>query len=83
MSGFDRFAGIEGLRGNCNIRSATTDKLRMYGVRTSVPALLKYPIHEDSQGFQRSLLDMFYGNDLFAKLKGVYELARYSLTRKS
>ncbi len=42
ISGFDRFAGIEGLRGCCLVRAVTSD--RIPGVRTSIPPPLQYPI---------------------------------------
>ena len=41
-SGFDRFAGIEGIRGCCNMRAVTSDKVT--GVRTNIPPSLQYPI---------------------------------------
>uniref|UniRef100_A0A0A9WGT9 Aldehyde dehydrogenase 22A1 n=1 Tax=Lygus hesperus TaxID=30085 RepID=A0A0A9WGT9_LYGHE len=42
ISGFDRFAGREGLRGNCVVRAMTRD--RIPGVKTVIPAVLEYPI---------------------------------------
>ncbi len=42
ISGFDRFAGVEGLRGCCNVRSVTLD--RFPGIRTTIPPPLQYPV---------------------------------------
>jgi hypothetical protein len=52
MSGFDRFGGVEGLRGNCNIRSATTDKFK--GLRTGVPGITDSPIKSNSTAIRLS-----------------------------
>lgn len=41
-SGYGRFAGQEGLRGLCNVKSICQD--RWSGVRTQIPARLDYPI---------------------------------------
>jgi hypothetical protein len=40
ISGFDRFAGVEGIRGCCNLRAVTSDKVT--GVRTDIPPPLQY-----------------------------------------
>lgn len=42
ISGFDRFAGIEGLRGCCLVKAVTTDKLA--AMKTTIPPPLQYPI---------------------------------------
>jgi aldehyde dehydrogenase (NAD+) len=42
ISGFDRFAGIEGLRGCCVARAITSD--RFPGMRTNIPPPLQYPV---------------------------------------
>ena len=42
ISGFDRFAGVEGLRGCCLLRAVTSDRFPL--VRTSIPGPLQYPI---------------------------------------
>ncbi|KAJ3068820.1 Meiotic Sister-Chromatid recombination aldehyde dehydrogenase, partial [Quaeritorhiza haematococci] len=48
VSGFDRFAGVEGLRGNTHIRSATTEKFRIpytnLAIHTPLPPLLFFPL---------------------------------------
>lgn len=76
MSGFDRFGGVEGLRGNCNIRSATTDKLGLLGIRTKVPGILDFPVKQNSFGFQSALIDAMYGDGFSGKLEGVRKLLK-------
>ena len=76
QSGFDRFAGVEGLRGNCQLRSATTDRFGWLGVRTSVPAPLNYPLSDKSVAFQAALIDMFYAPGISAKLSAVVNIIK-------
>jgi len=59
ISGFDRFAGIEGLRGNCLVRSETKD--RIPGVKTNVPPALQYPVTPNSFNFSMLLCKVLYG----------------------
>lgn len=59
ISGFDRFAGREGLRGNCVVRASTTD--RIPGVKTVIPPVLQYPIQENAFTFMESLVKVLYG----------------------
>lgn len=59
ISGFDRFAGVEGLRGNCVVRASTTD--RIPGVKTLIPAPLQYPIKDEAFTFMENLSKVIYG----------------------
>ncbi|RNF25151.1 putative aldehyde dehydrogenase [Trypanosoma conorhini] len=59
VSGFDRFAGREGLRGNCIVRASTTD--RIPGVKTAIPAILQYPITDAAFTFMEFLSQVIYG----------------------
>jgi acyl-CoA reductase-like NAD-dependent aldehyde dehydrogenase len=59
ISGFDRFAGREGLRGNCIVRASTSD--RIPGVKTVVPPILQYPIQKTSFAFTELLSNVLYG----------------------
>lgn len=59
MSGFDRFAGREGLRGNCVVRASTTD--RIPGVKTVIPSILQYPISPAAFSFMQNLAQVIYG----------------------
>jgi aldehyde dehydrogenase (NAD+) len=59
ISGFDRFAGREGLRGNCVVRASTSD--RIPGVKTLIPPVLQYPIQENAFQFMENLVKVLYG----------------------
>lgn len=69
ISGFDRFAGYEGLRGCCVLRAATSD--RFPGVRTNIPPPLQYPIKASGFEFCRALINLFYGDGLLTKAKSI------------
>lgn len=62
VSGFDRFAGREGLRGNCVVRASTTD--RIPGVKTLIPPVLQYPIQDSAFVFMEHLVRVLYGTTL-------------------
>lgn len=72
ISGFDRFAGIEGIRGCCNPRAVTSDKVT--GVRTAIPPPLQYPVGESGFQFVSGLISMFYGDGVAARIGGIVSL---------
>ncbi|KAJ3119652.1 hypothetical protein HK100_000207 [Physocladia obscura] len=76
-SGFDRFGGIEGLRGNCNIKAMTTDKLGHLGIRAQVPSILHFPIKEESVDFQAALIEILYGVGFTKQVRGVKRLNKF------
>lgn len=71
ISGFDRFAGKEGLRANCIVRASTTDRIPW--IKTVVPPLLQYPISEASIDFINCLTTAIYGR-LPSAIGGVAKL---------
>jgi len=75
-SGFGRFAGPEGLRACCLERSIVKD--RIWGVRTTIPGAINYPI-EAKKGlpFGMSLVKMFYSESLWEKLMGIFGLIKH------
>eukprot|EP00978_Attheya_sp_CCMP212_P002361 scaffold4850_cov50-Attheya_sp.AAC.12 len=75
-SGFDRFAGPEGLRACCLERSMVVD--RIPGVRTSIPSPIDYPI-EKAKGlpFGNALVNLFYNESPFGKLLAILGLIKY------
>eukprot|EP01134_Creolimax_fragrantissima_P005088 CFRG5088T1 len=78
ISGFDRFAGPEGLRGNCNQRAITSD--RIPGVRTAIPAALKYPMKQSSFVFAKSLVELMYSpswQSVFQSIGGLIKPEAY------
>lgn len=74
-SGFDRFAGPEGLRGLCVARSVVEDRC----FAASIPAQLRYPSTGQGYGFGLALLRVLYGYDLSARVRGVGQLIKWSL----
>ena len=76
-SGFDRFAGPEGLRGCCLQRSIVVD--RIPGVRTSIPPPFNYPIDgKKAMGFGDGLINLFYNESIKGKIQGVIDIMRNS-----
>jgi len=71
-SGFDRFAGPEGLRGMCNIRSVCEDRLGF--LRTGIPPPLAYPAKGMGPGFATGLIAMTYGHGLAMKARGLWNV---------
>ncbi len=67
-SGFDRFAGIEGLRGLCVPKSVAEDALFF---KTALPPMLQYPVSNAAFGFVTSLVRMFYAPSLAGQAKGL------------
>ncbi|EGD79685.1 aldehyde dehydrogenase [Salpingoeca rosetta] len=80
ISGFDRFAGVEGLRGCCHMRSITTDKF--YGVRTDIPPPLQYPLTGSGFEFCRNLVNLFYSSTWLQRIGAAYNLAVIGATEK-
>jgi acyl-CoA reductase-like NAD-dependent aldehyde dehydrogenase len=73
ISGIDRFAGVEGLRGNCHPKATTTDA---FGIRTKLPGILQFPITQKGVAFQESLVTLLYGREIRDKIKSIFTLAQ-------
>ncbi|CAL8470086.1 g9628 [Coccomyxa elongata] len=69
-SGFDRFAGIEGLRGLCVPKAVCEDRFPWL-MRTDIPLLLQYPVGDAAFPFVCGLISMFYGLSLRDNLSGL------------
>eukprot|EP00842_Homolaphlyctis_polyrhiza_P005467 jgi/Hompol1/5921/HPOL_000312-RA len=78
ISGIDRFAGVEGLRGNCHPRAMTVDKFNWLGIRTNVPPLVRYPVAAAGEKFQESVIQLLYGNTV-AQFTALLRLAKITL----
>jgi len=72
-SGFDRFAGPEGLRALCLQKSVVVDKLSF--LKTNVPPVVGYPTTPKAVQFTQGLVSMLYGTSLAQKARGVAALA--------
>lgn len=71
-SGYDRFAGPEGLRGLCMIRSICEDKFGF--IRNSIPPPMHYPSTSIGHHFAQGLIGFFYSTSLVGNLQGVWKL---------
>jgi len=72
-SGYGRFAGEEGLRGLCNIKSICEDRWGWAGIKTAIPKQIRYPIPDTAKGFGfvKSVNELGYGTGLRGKLSGL------------
>ena len=73
-SGFDRFAGIEGLRGCCNVKSVVVDGIPL--IRTDIPPPLCYPVQRCAFAFCKALCHMFFGLGMAERAMGLTMLVR-------
>ncbi|PFH59442.1 hypothetical protein XA68_12319 [Ophiocordyceps unilateralis] len=74
-SGYGRFAGPEGLRGLCNVKSVCEDRFPRLRLRTNIPRPLRYPVPDQQRAwdFVHGLVELGYG-ELSAKLRGLVRL---------
>jgi acyl-CoA reductase-like NAD-dependent aldehyde dehydrogenase len=74
-SGFDRFAGPEGLRACTTMRAMVVD--RIPGVQTSIPPVIDYPI-STAKGMQfgTSLCNILYNESIWEKIKAVFGIIK-------
>lgn len=68
-SGFDRFAGPEGLRALCLQKSVVIDLIPFY--RTALPKCLQYPLPPSGFTFAQSMVNVIYADSLWKKVKAV------------
>ena len=78
-SGYDRFAGPEGLRGLCLLRSVCEDKISF--IKNSIPPPMEYPSTGVGHMFAQGLINMFYSTSLFGNMCGMLSLAKYSMVK--
>ncbi|KAI8799419.1 Aldehyde/histidinol dehydrogenase [Cladochytrium replicatum] len=70
QSGFDRFAGIEGLRGQCYLKSITEDRVAV--VKTAIPKPLEFPLTKRSRVFMDGLMRLLYAYEPASTLGGLW-----------
>lgn len=76
-SGYDRFAGPEGLRGLCLVRSVCEDRIAF--IRNSIPPPMQYPATGSGPQFAKGLINMFYSTTWSGTVKGLVDVIRYSM----
>ncbi|CAG9995743.1 unnamed protein product [Clonostachys byssicola] len=71
-SGYGRFAGEEGLRGICNMKSICEDRFGWLGIRTGIPPPAQYPVpnQDKSWRFTQGVVELGYGG-LLRKASGL------------
>ncbi|PNW88530.1 hypothetical protein CHLRE_01g033350v5 [Chlamydomonas reinhardtii] len=72
-SGFDRFAGVEGLRGLCVPKAVAEDRFPLL-MRSSIPPAWQLPLPPHAVAFGVSLVTMFYGPGLLYQARGLASL---------
>ena len=75
QSGYGRFAGPEGLRGLCSIRSICEDLIPF--MRNSIPPPMQYPSSGFGHLFAQGLIWFFYSTNWLDNLKGIGMLIYY------
>lgn len=74
-SGYGRFAGEEGLRGLCNVKSVCRDRFPGWW-ETTIPAALDYPLTGASWAVGKGVVELGYGQGVAQKLKGLWKIIR-------
>jgi acyl-CoA reductase-like NAD-dependent aldehyde dehydrogenase len=75
-SGYGRFAGEEGLRGLCNLKSVSRDWIP--GVATSIPGVVDYEIKDAGRAwrFVTGIVELATGMGLWERARGLARLIR-------
>lgn len=74
-SGYDRFAGPEGLRGLCLTRAVCEDLVPF--IRNSIPPPMEYPATGVGALFAAGLIDFFCSTSLAGNISGVLTVVKY------
>ncbi|CAD6222381.1 unnamed protein product [Miscanthus lutarioriparius] len=74
-SGFGRFAGVEGLRACCLVKSVVEDRLWPY-IKTVIPKPIQYPVSEHGFEFQQLLVETLYGYSVWDRLRSLVNLIK-------
>ncbi|URE40340.1 Aldehyde dehydrogenase family [Musa troglodytarum] len=74
-SGFGRFAGVEGLRACCLVKSVVEDRWWPY-IKTVIPKPIQYPVAENAFEFQQSLVEALYGLNVWDRLRALTSVVK-------
>ncbi|OMO53543.1 hypothetical protein CCACVL1_28576 [Corchorus capsularis] len=74
-SGFGRFAGVEGLRACCLVKSVVEDRWWPY-IKTKIPKPIQYPVAENGFEFQESLVEALYGLNILDRLRALVNVLK-------
>jgi acyl-CoA reductase-like NAD-dependent aldehyde dehydrogenase len=78
-SGFERFAGPEGLRGLCNVRSIVENRAPF--LQPSIPRPIAYPANGQGPAFCLALNQILYGHSLAARASGILSIIKASIPK--
>lgn len=81
-SGFGRFAGVEGLRACCLVKSVVEDRWWPL-VKTVIPKPIQYPVAENGFEFQESVVEMLYGLNIWDRLRALVTVVKLLTDTKS
>ena len=79
-SGYDKFGGVEGLRGMCYTKAVCEDKFPF--IVTTVPPELQYPVKQHSFKVVCGIVHFFYGLGIFSNLVGLVRLLKALVLKK-
>lgn len=76
-SGYGRFAGEEGLRALCNVKSVCRDRWQGWGIRTSMPGAIDYPVQSAVRAWQfcSGMVELGYGEG-WSRVEGLWRMVR-------
>ncbi|KAL3617227.1 hypothetical protein CASFOL_038974 [Castilleja foliolosa] len=74
-SGFGRFAGVEGLRACCLVKSIAEDRWWPL-IKTKIPKPIQYPISENGFEFQKSLVEALYGINVLDRVRALVDVVK-------
>ncbi|GMY27911.1 aldehyde dehydrogenase 22A1 isoform X1 [Fagus crenata] len=81
-SGFGRFAGVEGLRACCLVKSVVEDRWWPL-VKTKIPKPIQYPVAENSFEFQESLVEGLYSLNIWERLRALVNVVKILMEHNS
>jgi len=76
-SGYDKFGGVEGLRGMCYTKAVCEDAFFM---KTTVPPELQYPVKECSFPMVGGIIKMFFSLGIYGSLLGIVSILQALLS---
>ncbi|KAK3699707.1 Meiotic Sister-Chromatid recombination aldehyde dehydrogenase [Vermiconidia calcicola] len=74
-SGYGRFAGEEGLRSLCNVKSVCADRFPPIYM-TTIPEKLDYPMGKSAWPFGRGIVEVGYGESWTRRWQGIKNMLR-------
>ncbi|XP_062174635.1 aldehyde dehydrogenase 22A1 [Alnus glutinosa] len=74
-SGFGRFAGVEGLRACCLVKSVVEDRWWPF-IKTKIPKPIQYPVAGNGFEFQELLVEALYGLNIWDQLRALVKVLK-------